>query len=265
MDIVVCIKQAIDVAELKTDPETNKPIIKGTPRKISDFDKNALEEAIKIKEKLGGTIRVITAGPSTAQESIREALAMGADEGYILNDPLFENLDTYGVSTVLAAAIKKLGNYDLILCGEASIDSFSAQVGPRVAELLDIPQVTYARKINAEAEKITVERDLGEMLVEVETKYPALITVIKEINEPRLPNLMQILAASSKKIEEWNASALELTASDLKIEDSNLVSVADVRALTMERKNIIIDGEIPEIAEKLASELIKNSILGGGR
>jgi len=148
MNIVVCAKQVVDVSEMKIDSSTNKPILQGVPQKISDIDKNALEEAIKIKEKNGGKITVLTIGSSNAKERIKELLAMGADEGVLVTAS--ENIDYYMTAVLLSEAIKKIGNYDIILCGEASVDLFSGQIGPRLAGLLDIPQITYAQSLTTE-------------------------------------------------------------------------------------------------------------------
>ncbi|GAH17631.1 unnamed protein product, partial [marine sediment metagenome] len=138
MNIIVCAKQVVDVSEMKVDSSTKKPILQGVPQKISDIDKNAMEEAIKIKDKHGGKITVLTVGPADAKERIKELLAMGADEGILIPYP--DKYDYHVVSTLLTEAIKKIGEYEIILCGEASIDLFSGQIGPRIAGLLNIPQ-----------------------------------------------------------------------------------------------------------------------------
>ncbi len=255
MEIIVCAKHSIDVSEIKIDPETNNPILKGVPRKISDFDKNAVEEAIKIKEKLGGKITVFTLGPSESKEGVMELLAMGADEAFILNDPAFENVDSHGIATALSMGIKKLEKFDLVLCGEASIDAFSSQVGPRIAELLGIPQVTNVRKTSAESDRITTEMEAENMIVEIESKYPTLITVTKEINEPRLPNMMQILQAQSKKVEEWNSGAIGFSRESLNGEDGKMIKVEKTSGISMDRRRIILEGEPEEAAEKLVNEL----------
>ena len=156
--ILVCIKQAVDVSQLKVDTATRRLITVDAPKKISDFDKNALEEAVRIREKLGGEIITLTVGPEDAKSTIREALAIGADKAYIVSDPSFEGSDTLATSLILAEAVKKLGAFDLILCGEASIDSFSAQVGPRLADRLNLPLVTYVRKLSLEGDVVMAER-----------------------------------------------------------------------------------------------------------
>lgn len=252
MNIIVCAKQVVDVSEIKIDPNTKKPILQGIPQKISDIDKNAMEEAIKIKEKHGGKITVLTAGPVNAKERIKELLAMGADEGVLVILP--EKSDYHVTSILLASAIKKIGNFDLILCGEASIDLFSGQVGPRIAGILNIPQITYAQKINAEKEKIIAERNMGDLSVTTESTFPVLVTVTKEINEPRLPSLMQILGAASKPISEWSADSL--------ISGLNpLVDTIELKGVAMTRKNIIFKDNIDESVVKLVDSLTKEGVL----
>jgi electron transfer flavoprotein beta subunit len=154
MNIIVCAKQVVDISEMKMDENTNKPILSGLDKKVNEIDKNAVEEAINIKEAIGGgKITVITVGEADAKERMKEMLAMGADEGIIINPP---EKDDYAVLTkILSKAIEKIKEYDLILCGEASTDMFSGQVGPRLAGLLNIPQITYAQKIEADKENIT--------------------------------------------------------------------------------------------------------------
>ena len=254
MNIIVCAKQVIDISEMKIDASTKKPILKGVPQKISDIDKNAMEEAIKIKEKHGGKITVLTIGPADAKERIKELLAMGADEGVLVTAP--DNIDYFMTATLLAEAIKKIGEYDMILCGEASIDLFSGQIGPRLAGLLNIPQITYALNVNAEKDKVTAERNMGDMAVTTEATYPVLITVTKEINEPRLPSLMQILGAANKPINEWTAESLK---KDLK----PLVETVELKGVSMERKNIVYQNDIDESVSKLVDSLAKEGVIGG--
>jgi len=252
MNIIVCAKQVIDVSEMKVDPGTKKPILQGVPQKISDIDKNAMEEAIKIKEKNGGKITVVTVGPADAKERIKELLAMGADEGILVSHP--EKYDYHVISSLLTEAIKKIGEYDIVLCGEASIDMFSGQVGPRVAGLLNIPQITYAQSVTAEKDKVTAERNMGDKAVTTESTYPVLITVTKEINEPRLPSLMQILGAANKPINEWTADSL--------ISGLNpMVGTVELKGVSMERKNVIFQNDLDKSVGKLVDSLAKEGVL----
>ena len=260
-NIFVCIKQALDVAELKIDSTTRRLIIAGVPRKISDFDKNAIEEAVRLKEKIGGGVTVITVGPEEAKTALREALAMGADGAYLLSDPAFEDSDTLAVSYILAEGIKKLGKFDLIICGEASVDSFSAQVGPRLAERLAIPQITYVRKVSLDGNNVMAERSLEDCYETVRTKTPVLITVTGEINDPRIPSLMAIMKASKKEMVMWKAEDLKISKERVG-KTGSAIQVTDVLAPKVERKKIVMKAEtVEEIAENLVKALVKEGVV----
>jgi len=234
------------------------------PRKISDFDKNALEEAVRLKERIGGEVVTVTASVEDVKTLIREALAMGADKGYFINDEALQNSDTLATSLVLAEAVKKIGEFDLVLCGEASIDGFSAQVGPRLAELLEIPVITYARKISLEGNVVTVERVLEDRYETVKTEMPALVTVTKAINEPRIPSLMAIMKASKKEIVTWKLADLNISLEKVG-EIGSGVRIIDVLAPKTERKKVVVEGETAaEIAEKLVKALIQEGVVGRG-
>jgi electron transfer flavoprotein beta subunit len=252
MNIIVCAKQVVDISEMKIDANTNKPVLTGLEKKVNEIDKNAVEEAIKIKDKHGGKITVITVGEADAKERMKEMLAMGADEGIIITPDV--DMDYATLTTILGKAIQKIGEYDIILCGEASTDMFSGQVGPRLAGLLNIPQITYVQKIDAESDKITAERNIGDTIISMESTYPALVTVTKEINEPRLPSLMQILAAANKPIQDWTLDALDISV-ELKIKS------IDLKGISMERKNIIYKDDSDESIQKLVDNLAKEGVL----
>ncbi len=252
MNIIVCAKQVVDISEMKIDSSTNKPILIGLNKKVNDIDKNAIEEAIRIKEKLGGKITVVTVGESDAKERMKELLAMGADEGIRISPP--ENMDYAVLTSILAGALKKIGAYDLILCGEASTDMFSGQVGPRLAGILNIPQMTYVQKIDAEHKNINAERNLGDMVVTMSSSYPVLVSVTKEINEPRLPSLMQILGSASKPINDWTVDSL-----GVKVESK--VQTISLQGVSMDRKNIIYENDSDESIQKLVDNLAKDGVL----
>ncbi len=253
MNIIVCAKDVVDASEIKIDSSTNKPILEGITRKISDIDKNAVEEAIRIKEKLSGKITVITVGQPNSKERIKELLAMGADECILIPYP--KEYDYHIVSKLIVSAINRIKEYDIILCGEASTDLFSGQIGPKIAGLLDIPQITYAFSLNVEKDKIIGERNMGEKSVTTESSYPVLVTVTKEINEPRLPSLMEILGAANKPIHEWNADSL-LKNKEIKVE------TIDLKGVSMERKNIVFKDNIDDSVSKLVESLEKDGVLG---
>jgi len=238
--IIVCVKHALDVTELRVDSATRLIIAAGASHKISDFDKNALEEAIRLKEKQGGEVIVVTVSPEDAAMTSRETLAMGADKAYLVNDPSFEKSDTLVTSYILSEVIKKLGEFDLILCGEASVDSYSAQVGPRLAG----------------------ERSLEDCYETVRAKTPVLLTVTGEINEPRIPSLMAIMKASKKEIVKWNMEDLGIPEEKIGVKGS-AIQVTEVLAPKVERRKIVIKGEtVEEVAEELAKALIEEGVIG---
>lgn len=258
--IIVCLKQAVDVSQLKVDPATRQLITAGAPRKISDFDKNALEEAIKIKEKLGGIeIFTLTIDSEDAKAVLREALAIGADKAYFVNDPAVQSVDTLGTARILAQAVRKIGEFDLILGGDASLDSFSGLVGSRLSELLGLPQMSSIRKLSVDGDAIVAERALEDTSETVKTRMPAVATVTREINQPRIPSLMMIMKASKKEIVKWTLADIGLQKEKL----TSKIEVLEVLAPKMDRKKIIIKGEtMQEIAEKLAKALIQEGVVG---
>jgi electron transfer flavoprotein beta subunit len=257
--IIVCLKQAVDVTQLKVDPATRQLITASAPRKMSDFDKNALEEAVRLKEKNAGVeVVTVTVASEEAKTVLREALSMGADKTYIVNDAGLKDVDTLGTAQVLAAAVKKIGEYDLVLCGESSLDSFSGLVGSRLGELSSLPQITSVRKLSVKGDAVVGERTLEDSIETVKAKMPALVTVTREINQPRIPSLMMIMKASKKEIVTW-------TLADLGIDKAKLASkieVVEVLAPKTERKRIRIKGEdAADIADKLAKALIQEGVV----
>ena len=188
MNIVVCVKQVPNTNEVKINQETGTLIRDGVPSIINPDDRNAIEEALALKDEHGGKVTVISMGPPQAKEALKEALAMGADEAILVTDRAFGGSDTWATATILAAAIEKIGNYDLVLCGRQAIDGDTAQVGPEIAEFLNLPQITYCKEIKVDGEKLIVNRftETGDYVLEV--KLPVLLTAIKELNKPRYPS-----------------------------------------------------------------------------
>jgi electron transfer flavoprotein beta subunit len=258
--IIVLVKQVFQTADLKVDRNTKTLVTQGVPRVISEADKNAIEEAVRIKEKHGGKVAAISLGPPEAKEALREALAMGVDEAYLLTDPLFEGSDAHATANILAAALTRILEYDLVLCGSYSEDLFAFQVGPRLAEICNLPQITYAAKLTLEGNRLVAERDLDNERQVVETKLPCLITVVREINEPRLPTLMAIMAASKKPMNTWNAADLSLDAAEVGFNGS-LIEVLRGTVSAGERKRITLQGEPKEIAPKIVKALVEEGVL----
>ncbi len=253
---IVCAKQVYNVEGLKVDPKTRSLITERVERKISDFDKNALEEALRIREKHGGSVTVVTLGPPTASDAAKEALNMGADDAYVIRGADMEQLDARATSDMLAAAIRRIGEFDLIICGDASIDMYSGQVGPRLAERLGIPQVSHAKKVTVNGGVVTAERDLEEADETMEAPMPVLLTVTKETNEPRIPTITMIIRASKKTVKT-------LDAGELGVPFATSVKVLKALAPMTERRREAIEGKPAEIAESLARQLIREGVVDG--
>jgi len=205
LNIVACIKQVPSVTEVKWDPDTGSLIRKGVPSIINPSDKHAIEAGIRLKEKYGGLVTILSMGPDQVEDALREALAMGADRAIQLTDRAFAGSDTWATSYTLSLAIKKLGAFDVILCGKEALDGMTAQVGPEIAEQLKIPQLTYAVDIEVNEDKVKVHQILGEYQRCLETKLPVLITVERQSNVPRVAPMDKVIEAYNKAIEIWRS------------------------------------------------------------
>jgi electron transfer flavoprotein beta subunit len=261
MDIIVCLKQNVDMKQIRIKRDTREAVLDGLPLLFGDMDKNALEEAVRLKEKAGsGKVTALALGSAKLKDTIKDALAAGADEAVILIDPVFNNLDARTKAQVLAKAIQKIGKFDVLMVGEGSTDNYSGQFGPRMAELLDLPALTYVKQLEYVNGKIKATRNMEESFEVVESSLPALVVVTSGINEPRIPSLMQILKAARKPLQEWNAAALGFTAADLARKDVQVVSnLAPVEL----RKKIIFEGKLEENVDNLVNNLIKEGVLRG--
>lgn len=197
MRIIVCIKQVPDTNEVRINKETGTLIRDGVPSIINPDDMNALEEALRIKDRNNAEVVVVSMGPPQAKSALKEALAMGADKAYLISDRAFGGSDTWATATIISAAIEKIGGYDIILCGRQAIDGDTAQVGPEIAEFLNIPQVTYAKELEIKGSKIVVTRytEFGDLVYSSE--MPVLLTAIKDLNTPRYPEIRKIYEAYS--------------------------------------------------------------------
>lgn len=217
MNIIVCIKQVPDTDQVRIDEKTGTLIRAGVPSIINPDDRNALEQALRIKDEHGAKVTVLTMGPDQAETALKEAIAMGADEAILLSDRKFAGSDTWATSTALAAGIKDIGDYDIIFCGRQAIDGDTAQVGPQIAEHLDLPQITYAQDFKIDGDKVIVQRALedGHYIIECET--PVLVTAISELNEPRYPSINGIVAA-----HRTEGLIKVLSAEDVKADETNL-------------------------------------------
>ena len=212
MHVIVCIKQVPDTTEVRINPETGTLIREGVPSIINPFDTYAIEEALLLREEFGGRVTVVSMGPPQAKDALREAIAMGADEAILLSDRTFAGADTLATAYTLAEAIRRIGDYDIIICGRQAIDGDTGQVGPGIANRLGIPQLTYVsriRQVDFESKAITVERLVEEGCEVVASTLPAVITVNKDINQPRYPDFKGVIRSRGVEIPVWEAGVLE--------------------------------------------------------
>ncbi|MBN2564273.1 MAG: electron transfer flavoprotein subunit beta/FixA family protein [Candidatus Eisenbacteria bacterium] len=256
MKLVVLMKQVPDTTEVRIDRETNTLIREGVPSIINPFDMYAIEEALRIRESTGeGTVTVMSMGPPQVESALREAIALGADQAVLLSDRAFAGSDTWSTSYTLAAGIRKLGAFDLILCGKQAIDGDTAQVGPGVAQFLGVPQVTYARKIVVEdGGTIRVQRMVDDGHDVIRTPLPAVVTVVKEINEPRLPSLKGKMKAKKAEIATWGAGDLTVDSSELGL-DGSPTRVVRIFAPEPREGGKVFEGETADVVDALVREL----------
>lgn len=259
MKIIVCIKQVPDTTDVKINPETNTLMREGVVSIINPFDMYAIEEAVRLRERFGGETIVLTMGPQQAKEALREALSLGIDKAIHLCDRAFAGSDTWATSLVLSRAIAKIGDYDLIICGKQASDGDTAQVGPGIAAHLDIPQATYIRRIDTlhldtDPKIMVVERLLEDGYEIIELKLPALITVVKELNEPRLPSLRGKMNARKADIPTWSNADLNIDSTQIGLEGS---PTRVVKIFTPPQKpgGKIFQGEPEEAVSQLLNEI----------
>jgi len=201
---VVCIKQVPDTAEVRIDPERGTLVREGVPGILNPLDAHAIEAAVALRERLGGRVTALSMGPPQAEQALREAVARGCDRAVLLTDRAFAGADTWATSCTLSRAVRALGDVRLIVCGKQAIDGDTAQVGPGLAALLDWPQATYVRRIvEASTAALVVERmtDYGDEALRV--PLPAVLTVLKDLNSPRLPSLVGCMRARRCEVPRW--------------------------------------------------------------
>ena len=253
MHFVVCVKQVPDTTEVRIDPETNTLIREGVESMVNPFDMYAIEEALRLKDKLGGKVTALSMGPPQAEAALREVISMGVDEGILISDRALAGSDTWATSYTLAMAIRKIGDFNLILCGNQASDGDTGQVGPGIATHLDLPQITYVRKIEEIDEKhLTAERLLEDGYEAIRAPLPCLLTVVKEINEPRFPTLKGKIAAKKAEVVMWRAEDIEADLSKIGLNGS---PTRVVRIFTPPSRT---SGEVlTGTPEKVVSELIE--------
>lgn len=263
MRIIVCAKQVPDTNEITINPETGTLVRDGVPSILNNDDANALEQALQIKDEIPNTeVIVITMGPPQAKEMLQECLAMGADEAILLSDRALGGSDTWATSNALAAGIRKIGAYDLIFAGRQAIDGDTAQVGPQIAEKLQVPQVTYVKEFSLEkGGNVVVKRALEDGYEKLRVKLPCVLTAIKELNTPRYMSVPGILKAAKADIKVWSADdiGVDKKTVGLKASPTNVL-----RSFTPKPKGkgITVEGDTPkEQAANLLEDLRKKHII----
>lgn len=262
MHIVVCVKQIPDLEKIRIKADTREPVLEGVPVRLGDWDKCAVEEAVRIKEA-GGEVRVtaVAVGSAKLKDTVKEALAIGADEAVILTDRAFEGSDEAGTALALARVVGKLGDVDLVLAGEGSTDDHSGQVPSRLAVLLGLPQVTYVRELQVlEGGRLRASRDLEEAVEVVEVALPAVVSVTGEINTPRLPPLTAILKAARKPTQTWGPADLGLDPGEVGA-GASAVRVLSNLAPVQERKEVVLEGTADEVVDELLKALEREGVL----
>jgi len=255
MRIVVCIKQVPDSAEVRINPETNTLIRDGVPTIINPYDMHALEAGLQIREKTGGKVTVLTMGPPQAETALREALAMGADEAVLLTDRAFAGSDTWATAYTLSKAIEHIGA-DVILCGKQAIDGDTAQVGPEIAEFMDIPHISYIRKIvDVSIDRLVVQRLMDDGFDVIESSPPVLLTVVRELNVPRMPSLKGKMAAKKAEIKKMSAADIKADENDLGLKGSP-TQVRNIFAPEAKTDRKMLEGTAEEKIDTLVKELV---------
>lgn len=263
MKILVCIKQVIDASKMEVDPNTGRLNRSGANSILNPCDRNALEEALSLKEKVGGTVTVISMGPPQAGAVLLEAVSMGADEAYLATDRAFGGADTLATSYTLAAVVRKLGNdFDLVFCGQESIDSNTAQVGPELAAMLGMADISAAVDFQWVDGKAIVTRQVGDGREVLELQLPAVVTAAASLNTPRYPSVSGILKKYETEVHHLTAADLDVEAERIGLKGSP-TQVKGVRTVVPPKKeNLKIkDKTAAEAAALLAEALVKVHIV----
>ncbi|HMK61745.1 MAG TPA: electron transfer flavoprotein subunit beta/FixA family protein [Dissulfurispiraceae bacterium] len=254
MNCVVCIKQVPDTAEVRINPETNTLIREGVPSIINPYDLHAVEAALQIRDGIGGKVTVITMGPPQAEEALRETVSMGVDEVKLISDRAFAGSDTWATSYTLSRAIEKIG-FDIVICGKQAIDGDTAQVGPEIAEFLDIPHIAYVKKIeDITSSSIRVQRMMDDGYDLVESSVPVLLTVVKEINTPRLPSLKGKMAAKKAVIAKMDMKSIEADEEKVGLKGSP-TQVKNIFAPQTIKEKKVLEGNLEQQIDAMIEEL----------
>jgi electron transfer flavoprotein beta subunit len=255
MNIIVCIKQVPDAKDVRLYPKTNTQAREGVESIMNPFDRHALEEGVRLKEQHGGKVTVVSMGPPQAEAILREAVACGADEAVLVSDRAFAGADTWATTYTLGKAVEKNGPFDLIICGKQAIDGDTAQVGPGLGKRLNIPYVSYVKKITGfENGVLSLHRLMDDGYDEVEMPLPGLLTVVKEINQPRVPSLKGKMRAKSLSIKTMNAEGIGADPESIGLPGST-TQVVKVFSPEFRGERAMLEGTVDEQVEQLVKKL----------
>lgn len=255
MNIVVCIKQVPGTTDIKIDPQTNTLVREGVQSIINPFDTYALEEGVRLRERFGGRVITISMGPPQADAALREAISLGADEAILLSDRAFAGSDTWATSYVLSKAIARIADYDVVVCGRQTLDGDTGQVGPGLSEMLGIPFVAYVSKVEDIGDgRMKVQRMVEEGYETIEMGLPAVITVVKEINVPRVPSLRGTMKSRTAEIPVWTAADVGAEEEKAGLAGSP-TRVVKVFFPKRERRSEMLEGSTEEQVDKLVGLL----------
>ncbi|NSL51903.1 electron transfer flavoprotein subunit beta/FixA family protein [Calidifontibacillus erzurumensis] len=254
MKILVCVKHVVDTTEVRVD-QNGELVLRGVPTKINDYDKNAIEEAVKIKQATNGEVTLLTIGPKEAQKTLKEGLAMGADNAYLVEDTDVSKYDSVQIAKILSKAIQKLGGFDLIFAGSVSEDISNNITGISLAEWLGYENISYVQKIDVAGSKVTTERKIGQTIETIEAELPVVVTVDRSINTPRLPTAIQIMKVKANRIKTMSLSELD----NLDGVTAN-VSLRDYNIVSTQRKKVIFEGDLDGAVNNLVEELSREGV-----
>jgi electron transfer flavoprotein beta subunit len=255
LNIIVCIKQVPETTEVDFDEETGRLIREGVAAIINPFDEIAIEEGLRIKEAHGGSVKVLTMGPPWAADALRDAIAMGADEGYLATDRAFAGADTWATSLTLAKTIEYIGDYDIIICGLKTTDGDTGQTGPEMAEHMNIPHVCYVNDVSEIKEgKVILKRIMDDGIETLEAPLPLLITVSKDINQPRLATLRGRLKAKKAEIKEIINTDLDLEPKEIGL-DGSFTRVVKIFEPETHEAGEVVEGTTDQLVEAVFKKL----------
>lgn len=257
LNIIVCYKWVLDEQEIRVNAGSMTLDTSRASCKISDYDRNAIEEAARLAERYGAAVSGLTYGGDPVKQSLKDALSRGMDSAYWIHDESAVHADAFVTANILAAAIGKIGKHDIILCGEGASDTYAQQAAPRLAALLGIPAVTFVSKLAVEDNKVVATRKLGDCTEVCTVPFPAVVSVLPEINQPRIPSLKQVLGAAKKPVTEWRANDLGLDSAKLEPK----VKVTSLKGYAMSRKNVILKDDPANSITKLVASLAKEGVL----